>query len=40
MQEIKKHQPGTFCWIDLATTDLGAAKEFYILCRGSRIKYF
>jgi len=29
MEEIKKHQPGTFCWIDLATTDLEAGKKFY-----------
>jgi len=29
MEEIKKHKPGTFSWIDLATTDLEAAKSFY-----------
>lgn len=29
MEEIKKHPPGTFNWIDLATTDLRAAKKFY-----------
>ncbi len=29
MEEITKHQPGTFSWIDLATTDLEAAKKFY-----------
>jgi hypothetical protein len=23
------HPPGTFCWVDLATTDIGAAKAFY-----------
>lgn len=29
MEEIKKHQPGTFSWIDLATTDAESAKKFY-----------
>lgn len=29
MDEIKEHQPGTFSWIDLATTDREAAKKFY-----------
>ena len=29
MEEIKKHQPGTFSWIDLATSDLEAGKKFY-----------
>ena len=29
MEEITKHQPGTFSWIDLATTDPEAAKKFY-----------
>jgi predicted enzyme related to lactoylglutathione lyase len=29
MEEIKKHQPGTFSWIDLATTDVESAKKFY-----------
>ncbi len=29
MEEITKHQPGTFSWIDLATTDQEAAKKFY-----------
>jgi uncharacterized protein len=23
------YEPGTFCWVDLSTTDTGAAKEFY-----------
>ena len=29
MEEIKKHQPGTFSLVDLAMTDLNAAKKFY-----------
>ena len=26
MTETPKHPPGTFCWVDLATTDTAAAK--------------
>ena len=29
MPRIEKHAPGTFCWIELATTDQAAAKTFY-----------
>ena len=29
MANIEKHQPGSFCWIELATTDQNAAKNFY-----------
>jgi predicted enzyme related to lactoylglutathione lyase len=29
MTEIKKHEPGTFCWVELATNDGPAAKKFY-----------
>jgi len=29
MTNIDKHQPGSFCWIELATTDQNAAKKFY-----------
>src|SRR5215510_227342 len=29
MTNIDKHAPGTFCWIELATTDQPAAKRFY-----------
>lgn len=29
MPNIDKHQPGSFCWIELATTDQTAAKNFY-----------
>jgi len=29
MGERTKHEPGTFSWADLTTTDLGAANDFY-----------
>src|ERR1700733_8426128 len=29
MPEITKAAPGTFCWIELGTTDVAAAKKFY-----------
>jgi predicted enzyme related to lactoylglutathione lyase len=29
MPHIDKHVPGSFCWIELATTDQNAAKTFY-----------
>lgn len=29
MKHIDKHTPGSFCWIELATTDQAAAKNFY-----------
>ena len=29
MTHIDKHAPGAFCWIELATTDQNAAKDFY-----------
>jgi uncharacterized protein len=29
MPNIDKHDPGTFCWIELATTNQNAAKDFY-----------
>lgn len=29
MANIEKHKPGNFCWIELVTTDQGAAKKFY-----------
>ncbi len=29
MTEIQHYFPGTFCWVDLATTDAAAAKRFY-----------
>jgi predicted enzyme related to lactoylglutathione lyase len=29
MPQMDSHQPGTFCWVELATTDQNAAKQFY-----------
>jgi predicted enzyme related to lactoylglutathione lyase len=29
MQETPNYKPGTFCWVELATTDGEAAKKFY-----------
>ena len=29
MQEAPSYAPGTFCWVELATTDSAAAKKFY-----------
>jgi uncharacterized protein len=29
MTTFTQHKPGTFCWIELATTDTDAAKRFY-----------
>src|SRR5258706_1939196 len=29
MAHIDAHKPGTFCWIELATTDQAAAHRFY-----------
>jgi uncharacterized protein len=29
MPHVEKHAPGDFCWIELATTNQPAAKEFY-----------
>jgi predicted enzyme related to lactoylglutathione lyase len=29
MPYIEKHKPGSFCWIELSTTDQNAAKSFY-----------
>ena len=29
MPKIGKHEPGSFCWVELATTDQAAAKAFY-----------
>jgi predicted enzyme related to lactoylglutathione lyase len=29
MARIEKHQPGSFCWVELSTSDQNAAKGFY-----------
>jgi uncharacterized protein len=30
MQEAPEYKPGTFCWVELGTTDSAAAKSFYM----------
>jgi predicted enzyme related to lactoylglutathione lyase len=29
MQEVPDYKPGTFCWVELGTSDASAAKDFY-----------
>ena len=29
MPEVTSHAPGSFCWVDLSTTDAAASKDFY-----------
>ena len=29
MSDVEKHAPGSFCWVELGTTDSKAAKTFY-----------
>lgn len=29
MTRVTRHEPGSFCWAELATTDPKDAKEFY-----------
>lgn len=29
MATIERHEPGSFCWVELGTTDQNAAKQFY-----------
>ena len=29
MQEVPDYKPGTFCWVELGTSDGAAAKDFY-----------
>jgi predicted enzyme related to lactoylglutathione lyase len=38
MPYIEKHPPGDFCWIDLGTTDIEAADNFYHSVFGWHIK--
>ncbi len=40
MPIVEKHQPGDFCWIELATTDQPAAKKFYSELFGWSIQEF
>lgn len=34
MPEVSSYNPGTFCWVDLATTDAAGAKDFYAQLMG------
>ena len=40
MAIIDKHAPGSFCWIELATTDQAAAKKFYTSLFGWAVNEF
>ena len=40
MATIEKHSPGSFCWIELATTDQAAAKSFYTSLFGWTVNDF
>lgn len=40
MPNVEKHEPGDFCWIELATTDQAAAKKFYSQLFGWGIQEF
>jgi predicted enzyme related to lactoylglutathione lyase len=38
MANIDQHKPGSFCWIELSTTDQNAAKKFYSSLFGWAVK--
>jgi predicted enzyme related to lactoylglutathione lyase len=40
MPNVEKHAPGSFCWIELATTDQNAAKQFYTSLFGWAVEDF
>jgi uncharacterized protein len=40
MANIDKHAPGSFCWIELGTTDQNAAKTFYTSLFGWSVQDF
>src|SRR6516225_8952722 len=40
MANIDKHAPGSFCWIELGTTDQNAAKTFYTSLFGWTVQDF
>lgn len=40
MPNVDKHAPGSFCWIELATTDQNAAKQFYTSLFGWTVEDF
>jgi len=31
MPKIDRHEPGSFCWLELATSDQNAAKSFLLV---------
>jgi predicted enzyme related to lactoylglutathione lyase len=40
MAIIEKHAPGSFCWLELATSDQNAAKTFYTTLFGWKLNEF
>src|SRR5690242_8706604 len=40
MANIDRHEPGSFCWIELGTTDQNAAKSFYTSLFGWSVNDF
>jgi predicted enzyme related to lactoylglutathione lyase len=38
MAEIKEYTPGTFCWVELSTTDQDGAKQFYQQLLGLEVR--
>ena len=38
MPHVDKHSPGSFCWIELGTTDQNGAKQFYTSLFGWEVK--
>ena len=40
MAQIDQHAPGSFCWLELGTTDQSAAKNFYTSLFGWTVQDF
>lgn len=40
MPNVTSHEPGTFCWIELATSDTAAARSFYTQLFGWSVNEF
>ncbi|HEX9305553.1 MAG TPA: VOC family protein [Thermoanaerobaculia bacterium] len=40
MVEKTRHEPGSFCWVELATSDGAAAKKFYTSLFGWSVSEF
>jgi predicted enzyme related to lactoylglutathione lyase len=38
MSELKEYTPGTFCWVELSTTDQNGAKQFYTQLLGLDVR--